>query len=73
MSASTLKNNNFNTQNIAPINRLAIRSRFVKKFVNTFTFTLQGKQGKLDKIKLSKTLLKYVNMYETTLFLTLPC
>ena len=64
MSVSTLHNNNLNTINIAPINRLAIRSRFVKKFVNTFTFTHQGKQEKLDKIKLSKTLLKYDYIYE---------
>jgi len=63
MTTSILKKNNFNTINIAPINRLSVRSIFAKKFSNTFTFTHTEKQDKLMLIASSRTLLKYKDTY----------
>ena len=65
ISVSKLKKNNFNTKNMANVNRLAIRSTFARKFAETFTFTSVAKQIKLDKLKTSKTLLKYAHNYRT--------
>ena len=64
MSVSILKRNNFNTENISPINRLSIRSLFAKKFANTFKLTIDYKNERLIKILESKTLLKYENTYK---------
>ncbi len=64
MSVSILKRNNFNTENIASINRLSIRSLFAKKFANTFKLTIDYKNERLIKILESKTLLKYENTYK---------
>ena len=50
MSVSILKRNNFNTENICQVNRLAIRSLFAKKFANTFKLTIDYKNERLIKI-----------------------
>ena len=39
ISTTYMKSNNFGTKNIAPVNRLYIRSLFARKFANTFTMT----------------------------------
>jgi DNA-directed RNA polymerase subunit A" len=63
MSASILKQNNFNTVNISPSNRLSIRSKFAKKFAEIIQLSSNDKNEKLKLISTSTTILKHSNMY----------
>ncbi len=64
LSTSILKKNNFNTENIAPINRISIRSKWAVKFSEIIKCTHPEKAEKLDFISKSTTILKHQNMYE---------
>jgi DNA-directed RNA polymerase beta' subunit len=63
MSVSYIKKNNFGTKNIAPVNRLSIRSCFALIFANTISLTIVNKQNRLNEIKHSKTIKKHENIY----------
>jgi intein/homing endonuclease len=64
MSTSILKKNNFNTENIAPINRIAIRSKWAVKFSQIIKCTHPEKAEKLELLGKSESILKHQNMYE---------
>ena len=64
ISLSTLKSNNFGTTNIAPINRLAIRSKFALNFSNIIELSHPDKSKKLNNLLNSDTILKYENIYQ---------
>ena len=63
LSVSVLTKNNFNTQNMANVNRLSIRSLFALQFSKLIKLTHTTKQEKLNTIKKSTTLLKYKQTY----------
>lgn len=64
ISLSTLKSNNFGTTNIAPINRLAIRSKFAINFSKIIQLSHPDKSKKLNNLLNSDTILKYENIYQ---------
>ena len=61
---SKLKSNNFGTTDIAPINRLAIRSKFALKFSKIIKLSHPDKFEKLNNLLNSETILKYEKIYE---------
>ena len=64
ISLSIIKNNNFGTIDIAPINRLAIRSKFALKFSEMIELSHPDKSEKLYNLLNSETILKYEKIYQ---------